>query len=127
MMLDDLFSARFADGGRGPDEYDCFGLFEELCRRRGTPISPETTPTQVQAKDAAIQSAIGRGEWQRLETPEPGCAVVFVVVPPFATHMGMVLDDGLTFIHIRKGSNVSVERLASSRWCQRIAGFYRHV
>jgi hypothetical protein len=127
MRIDDLFGARFADGGRGPDEYDCFGLFEELCRRRGETVAPESNPVGERAKAAAIAAAIERGEWVRLAAPEPGCAVAFRIIPPFVSHIGMVLDCGSRFIHIRQGPNVTVERLDSLRWKHLIAGFYRHA
>lgn len=127
MKIDDLFAAVFKDGGRGPREYDCFGLFEELCRRRGMELPPEENPLGEAEKSLAIAAAIERGEWEKLDGPEAGCGVAFCVAPPFVSHIGMVLDDASTFIHIRRGSNVSVERLDSPRWAQRIVGFYRYV
>ncbi len=126
MKIDDLFSAKFADGGRGPKEYDCFGMFEELCRRRGIVLPPEENPIGEAEKGAAIAAAIERGEWVKLDKPEPGCGVAFCVAPPFVTHIGMVLEDG-KFIHIRKGAGVAVERLDHPLWRGCIAGFYRHV
>lgn len=126
MKFADLIGKAYTDGGRGPDAFDCFGLFAELCRRRGLALPPEPNPLALEDKARAIQAAIGRGDWLRMDAPEPGCAVVFRVIPPFVTHIGMVLDGG-RFIHIRKGANVAIERLADLRWAQRIAGYYHHV
>ncbi len=126
MIYADLIGKSFADGGRGPDAYDCFGLFEELCKRRGLALPAEPNPIGVEQKDAAIQAAIGRGEWVKIITPEPFCAVVFRMIPPFVSHIGMVLDGG-RFIHIRRGANVAIERLDSVVWRSRIAGYYAHA
>lgn len=126
MKIDDLIGKAYVDGGRGPEAFDCFGLFAELCRRRGLALPPEPNPLTREDKAAAIQAAIARGEWRRIEAPEPGCAVVFRVVPPFVTHIGMVLEGG-RFIHVRRGANVAIERLNDFRWVQRIAGYYAHV
>lgn len=135
MHIADLIGKPYEDGARGPDAYDCFGLFAELCRRRGLALAPEPNPAPadgtpeavLEAKHAAIQAAIARGEWRRLDVPEPGCAVVFRIVPPYVTHIGMVLEDCTRFINARKGANVAIEPLSNWRWRQRIAGFYAHV
>lgn len=126
MNYADLIGKPFADGGRGPLAYDCFGLLSELCRRRGLALPPEPNPLGVPDKSAAIAAAIERGEWRRLDAPEPYCAVAFRIVPPFVTHIGMVLDGG-RFIHVRRGANVAIERLDSIVWRSRIAGYYSHV
>jgi hypothetical protein len=126
MKIDDLIGKPFQDGARGPDSFDCFGLFEELCRRRGITLPAEPNPEGVEAKNSAISVALGR-EWKKLSGPVPGCGVAFRIVPPFVTHIGMVLDCGTRFIHTREGVNVAIERLDSVAWRNRIAGFYSHV
>lgn len=126
MKIDDLIGKRYKDGGRGPDEFDCFGLFEELCRRRGMPIKSEATPAAVEDKNQLFAETTLR-EWKKLDGPEPGCGVAFRVTPPYVTHVGMVLDCGKRFIHVRQGANVAIERLDSVLWRHRIAGYYAHV
>lgn len=123
----DLIGKPYAHGGRGPEAYDCFGLFAELCRRRGLALPPEPNPPTREGEAAAIQAAIARDRWRRLDAPEPGCAVVFRIVPPYVTHIGMVLDDRMRFVHVRQGTDVTIERLSGPLWASRIAGFYAHV
>jgi cell wall-associated NlpC family hydrolase len=125
MKIDDLIGKPYQKEARGPDAFDCFGLFAELCRRRGDSIPPEVSPERVEDRAAAIAAAIERGEWRQLDAPEPGCAVVMRIIPPFVSHLGMVLDGG-RFIHTREGMNVAIERLSSVVWRSRIAGFYTH-
>lgn len=126
MKIDDLIGKQYAIRGRGPEAYDCFGLFAELCRRRGLVLPPEPQLSDDRDIADAIAATSAR-EWIRLEAPEPGCAVLFRIVGPFVMHIGMVLDCGARFIHIRKGANVAIERLDSVVWRSRIAGYYSHV
>jgi cell wall-associated NlpC family hydrolase len=127
MKIDDLIGKPYVANGRGPEGYDCFGLFAELCHRRGVFIAVVDSPETVEDRSSTIQAAIARGEWKRLAEPQPGCAILMRIVGPFVSHIGMVLDCNTRFIHAREGANVAIERLDSILWRSRIAGFYAHV
>lgn len=127
LSISDLIGIPFADGGRGPDSYDCFGLLEELYRRRGIFLPTEPNPLSLEQKGVAIAASIERGEWVRIKEPEPYCAVAFRMIPPYVTHIGMVLECRQKFIHTREGTNVAIERLNNIVWRHRIAGFYIHA
>ena len=122
MNLTDLMHARYAEGGRGPDAYDCFGFFCELCRRRGQTVPDEITPAGVQACEAAILGAISGG-WVRLARPAPGCAVA-LRIGRYVTHLGMVLEDGVSFLHMSDNAGPCLARIDDLRWKRRIEGFY---
>lgn len=124
MRIDDLMSARYEEGGRGPDTFDCFGLFAELCKRRGLAIPDHPTPTDLHQRQSDIMIAAA-AEWLRLDAPEVGCAVV-LRIGPWMSHIGMVLEGG-KFIHASKGSGITVARLDDVQWVKRIAGFYRYA
>lgn len=119
----DLMSARYQEGGRGPDTYDCFGLFAELCRRSGLEIPDHPTPADLQQRQSDIMVEAA-AQWDRLDTPEPGCAVV-LRIGPWMSHIGMVLEGG-RFIHASKRAGICVARLDDAMWRARIAGFYRY-
>lgn len=114
-------AARYEEGGRGPEAYDCFGLFAELCRRRGLAIPDHPSPADLSRREAEIMSAAS-ADWIRLDAPEAGCAVV-LRIGPWMSHIGMVLAGG-KFIHASKCSGVTVAKLDDVRWAKRIAGFY---
>lgn len=120
--LSDLFLARYEAGGRGPDAFDCFGLFAEVCRRRGVAVPPQPTPEALCERAAAILE--GAAHWLQLDVPEPWCAVVFRI-GPWVSHIGVVLADGCQFVHADRRLGISTARLDSPRWARRIAGYYR--
>jgi len=124
IKLNDLMAARYQAGARGPEAYDCFGLFAELCRRRGTPIPNHPTPDDLAQREADIHAAAA-AEWQPLATPEVGCAVV-LRIGPWMSHIGMVLEGG-RFVHTSSRRGVTVQRLDAPEWAERIAGFYRYT
>ena len=123
MRIDDLMAARYAEGGRGPDTYDCFGLFAELCRRRGLAIPEHPTPSNLYQRQSDIQIEVA-ASWHALDAPEVGCAVV-LRIGPWMSHIGMVIE-GNKFIHAVRSSGVTVASLDDVQWRQRIAGFYRY-
>lgn len=124
MDIADLMSARYEEGGRGPDTFDCFGLFAELCRRRGMAIPDHPTSADFRQRQCDIQIEAA-AQWIELDTPEVGCAVV-LRIGPWMSHIGMVLEGG-KFIHASKCSGITVARLDDVMWTQRIAGFYRYA
>lgn len=124
LRISDLMQARYEEGGRGPDVFDCFGLFAELCKRRGMPIPDFPTPPDFRQRQSDIQIAAA-ASWQALDAPEVGCAVV-IRIGPWMSHIGMVLDNG-KFIHANISTGVTVAHLDDARWRERIAGFYRYA
>lgn len=125
MMMDinDLLLSHYEEGGRGPDTFDCFGLFAELCKRRGQPIPDHPSPVPLSEREAEIVRAAD-AEWSQVNEPEPGCAVL-LRIGPWVSHIGMVLDGG-RFIHASSKHGISVVRLDDVCWINRIAGFYRY-
>jgi cell wall-associated NlpC family hydrolase len=120
--LGDLVFSDYAAGGRGAGEYDCFGLFAEICRRRGVTVPSHPTPDDLGLREAAILD--GAAQWVPLVKPEPWCGVAFRI-GPFVAHMGVVLEDCEQFIHADRKIGITIDRLDSPRWARRIAGFYR--
>lgn len=122
--IQDLMAARYEEGGRGPEAYDCFGLFAELCRRRGMPIPDHPTPADLAQRQSDIRIEAAAA-WQELNFPEPGCAVL-MRIGPWVSHIGMVLDGRDRFIHASRRCGIATTRLDDPRWKERIAGFYRY-
>lgn len=107
----------------GPDGYDCYSLVRELYKRLDIEL-PEFISTDDRC---LIHQMINENRilFENLEKSEPYCIVLFTIRPPFISHIGMVLEDCNSFIHVAKGINVSVERLDSLLWKNRIKGFIK--
>lgn len=123
-IVADLFLARYERGGRGPATFDCFGLFAEVCRRRGIELPTHPSPDDLRLREAAILDEAAH--WVALESPQPWCAVAFRI-GPFVSHLGVVLADGLHFMHASRRVGIATDRLDSPLWAKRIAGYYRHA
>jgi murein DD-endopeptidase len=120
----DLLGKEFKYGGRGPDAYDCYGLMIETRKRAGLfmpnhYLSFEDLP----ARHEAIMEGAG-SYFKELPAPQPFCLVTFRIHPRFTTHIGMVLEDCVRFIHISRKMGVGVERLDLPIWAKRITGFW---
>ncbi len=122
--LGDLFRAGYAIGGRGPAAYDCFGLFREVQRRVGVDLPDVASPAAMAERACLIE--VGARDWQPLPAPEPWCAVA-IRVGRWVSHLGVVLDDGVHFLHATRATGVTRARLDDPRWASRIAGYYRWI
>ncbi|NQZ53212.1 MAG: C40 family peptidase [Piscirickettsiaceae bacterium] len=118
----DLIGVPFEYGGRGDDEYDCYGLLMELMRRDGIEIPDYASP-----EDGAKITAIFMGElrlWEKCEAKE-GVAFLFRV--PGNIHVGYCIG-GDKFVHTwQHTGGVIVERLSDNGWQNRLMGIYKYV
>jgi hypothetical protein len=129
----DLLGAKFTHGGNSIAEgFDCWSLVREVYRRLGRELLEYKHLCEQIIKDDKFQyehvdTLINDRKYLfvRLDRPEPFCIVTFIMLPPFVTHIGVVLEDKRSFIHILKQSSVSVERLDSLLWEKKIDGFWK--
>ena len=123
-MYDDLLGVNWKFNGRDKDGIDCWGLAIEVYKRNGR-VLPEFNVTED--KSETIQQLVSQEiEFaEKLEQPEPFCFVTFAIGTPYVNHIGIVLEDRDQFIHILRGSQVSIERLSRMSWGQRSRGFFR--
>jgi len=128
LNLSDLLGKKFAPGASGEDDkYNCYHLVVEVLKRVGRiiPKWPLDGKESVEDLHELIQ-ANKLFYTDKIPKPEPYALVIFSLLPPYSTHMGVVLGDSRRFIHIlsvKRG--VAIERLDSPLWERRIEGFYR--
>lgn len=118
----DLLEKEFAYNGRGPAFYDCYGLIMEMHRRIGIELpeyKSERDPNLIQ-----MMIIEGRKLFEQIEKPEPYCIVTFFIKPYITSHFGFMLDER-RFIHIMVKSRVTVERIDSDIWKDRITGYFK--
>jgi cell wall-associated NlpC family hydrolase len=139
-MFDDLIGKPFKYNSFGPNEYDCYGLCKEVCRRGGLDLPDQEkfielhTPypdyevrgnDRISLVDKCAEAAI-KNWFKKIDNPEPYCIVVFNSGPYFAGHVGVAIDKK-RFIHIFPKKNCCIERLDNPKWVNKIEGFYRYV
>ncbi len=125
-MFDDLIGKPFVKNGNGDNGYDCYTLSQEVCRRIGINLPPQNYIDNLETRNDTINVRLNE-EFVELEKPEPYCLVTFKIIPPFVSHIGVVLEDCKRFIHIMKKRCVCIEKL-NNRFCKsKIEGYYRYV
>lgn len=122
MDVTDLLGRPFKLGGRGPENFDCYGLVMELFKRQGISL-----PDYVSPDDRASISALITCElrlWERCESA-PGTLVVLRV--PGNMHCGYTLSR-TQFVHAwEQSGGVVKEHLSEWQHTKRVLGFYRYV
>ena len=123
MQIDDLIGKPFVDGGRGPDDYDCYGLAIEMFRRAGIAI-PEQPISCMDTPKIAAEINNQRPAWIHLTSPQAPCMVAIRLSPGIVNHVGVYIGGG-RFIHAyRNAGGVCVNRISDPIWERRIEGFY---
>jgi cell wall-associated NlpC family hydrolase len=108
----DLIGLPFRPLARGPEAYDCWGVFLEIFRRRGIVIPDWTYPDDEGAHADALLAGLARGGWRETEV-SPGVGLLFrsrqSLLPQ---HVGVAID-GDRFVHatVDRGQ-VCIERLS---------------
>lgn len=108
--------------GRGPDEYDCLGLFLALQRaRHGRELfDPLCTMTGAARMKLADQV---RPEWRRVAQPVEGAALLFRV-RGLELHVGYALG-GHRMLHASYEAGQSViQDFTTMIWAPRLEGVY---
>ena len=122
LSLDDLIGKQYKGASLGPEEFDCYSLVAEVRKRAGISTPHYVTPTSIRSQGDLIAGEIA--QHIVLEKPQPFCVVAIRMVSGIVNHIGCVLENCTTFIHILKHECVVIERLYSPLWKNRIAGYY---
>lgn len=123
----------YADKGRGPDAFDCWGLARAVLQAERGATLPDYADTYTSAGDpqsapCAVLAGLADG-WQKVTQPDTFDLVILSIARrPW--HCGLVVAPGL-FLHCPPPHRDSrqtlscVERLDSITWRNRLEGFYR--
>ena len=99
MELNDLLGLPFADGGRGPDSYDCWGIVREVYRRYGVTLR-DYPISAMDAVKIGQQMTRDAPDWAEVHNPLPvPCLVVIqLACGSWANHVGVHIGNN-QFIH----------------------------
>jgi len=126
--ISDLMDKPYQENGRGPEFYDCGGLFYEIAKRLGRYLPQYDTPKTDEEKDELFVT-VKELHFVRIEEPEDWCAVIFRMWDDEGKekwHIGHVLPGGGRFIHITEKTSVCTTSLQHRHWKMFFEGFYRY-
>ncbi|MVO14807.1 NlpC/P60 family protein [Parasedimentitalea huanghaiensis] len=122
MWSDGWIGIPYQELGRGPESYDCLGLFLALQRvRHGRDLfDPLCTMTAAARLNLAAKT---RPDWRRVDRAVEGAALLFKV-KGLALHVGYAMG-GRFMLHASGEIGESViEDYQSSAWGSRLEGIY---
>jgi cell wall-associated NlpC family hydrolase len=121
--LADLIGKPFADGGRGPDAFDCWGLAQEVYRRFGVCLPDYRIPAFNKAGIFNCYQAVKSNYIEVSGNLPVPCLVFLRFNSPVGNHVGIYLGDG-KFIHARQKTGICIERLDHLAYKRCILGYY---
>lgn len=119
----------YADRGRGPDGWDCWGLVRLVYARMLEVELPSCAGDYVCSEEAAEVSALlaeraSDGGWMRAATPR-SFDVALLRRGRYDSHVGVMID-GRRMLHMEGQDAAKVARLDDPRWSHRVVGTFRH-
>lgn len=125
MWTDDWIGIPYAELGRGPDSYDCLGLFVALQRVRHDRVifDPQCTAS-VAARKKLAQGA--KVDWLLTAEIQEGDALLFKV-RGLELHVGYAIDARLMLHTGSDTGEVTIEDYRASNWGDRLEGAYRYA
>ncbi len=125
MWTDDWVGLPYRELGRGPESYDCLGLFVALQRARHgrTVFDPMCTVQTAMRKGFAAHE---KPNWRRVNVGHPGCAILFKV-RGLELHIAYGLDDQ-RMLHTGQDTGESlIETYRTAGWGDRMEGIYAYA
>ena len=125
VWTDDWVGLPYQECGRGPNSYDCLGLFVALQRERhGRAIfDPMCTVQTAMRKGFAAHE---KQNWRLVGVGHPGSAILFKV-RGLALHIAYALDD-TRMLHTGQDTGQSlIEAYRTTQWGDRLEGIYEYA
>lgn len=124
MWTDQWVGLPYRKLGRGPDAFDCLGLFLALQRERHGRDLPDPRCTMLQAAREQTAESM-RPLFRRVDTAEEGDALLFRVAGRLL-HVGYSVGS-THMLHVENEAGSVIERWTTTRWLGRLEGIYRAV
>lgn len=126
MNFEKYIGIPFKEKGRDTIGVDCWGLVRLIYKQEYNITLPSFSEDYELSDDARIGELFAQYQegWESLDSPEPGCTVLFRMFGTEA-HIGIVVDIS-RFIHVREGRDSVIESLESAKWSKRIVGFFKY-
>jgi probable lipoprotein NlpC len=125
MWTDDWIGIPYQELGRGPDSYDCLGLFISLQRVRNERVifDPLCLASVAARRKLAVAA---KSDWTPLREAREGDALLFEV-RGMPLHVGYALD-GRLMLHTSQDTCESlIEDYRAQAWGDRLEGVYSYA
>lgn len=122
MWVNDWIGLPYADLGRGPEAFDCLGLFLALQRVRFGREIPDPACSVEQAVRRGVVEA-RRSDVIRVAQAQEGDALLFYAHGR-PLHLGFALNNQ-DMLHIDSIAGSRVERWRAAAWLGKLEGIYR--
>ena len=126
LNINELIGRPYKAGGRGPADYDCWGLCMRVAQKTGGSL-PDLDIPQENDLRAELVKQQRTSSFKRLDKPAGGCLVLFRIIDDAGAvkwHVGTVLPDSRHFIHTTEKMGVHIAALDRQPWKLFVEGFY---
>ena len=129
MNISEYLTIPYKDRGRTEDGVDCWGLVrliyaKELNIELESYVDEYSSSENVKAASKTVKDHTK--DFIEVDKPYKRFDIVVFRLSGQPVHVGMLLNDN-DFIHSFKGKNVTVEKLSSLRWTNRVVGVFRYA
>lgn len=126
----DLIGKRWKNGGYGPTEFDCWGLYWYVAKTyflKEVPKFLGVDALNVADVRTAATNALNTGDWIKLDRPLNGC-VVAIGPLSLVEHVGVYLDiDNGVILHCMPKAGVLCQKEATiTNHGVKVLGYYIH-
>lgn len=123
MWTDNWIGKNFAEGARGPDHYDCLGLYLAVYQHRMGIVLPDPMCSPNEALETKLKFD---DSLKQVDSVTEGDLALFKMGPD-RLHIGYIVNK-YNMLHIEcKGTLSVIERHTSTKWQGRLIGTYRYV
>lgn len=122
----DLIGRPFREFGRGPEAYDCFGLWIEINKRLGIKVLDYGQLIGENSETICKKADEYRPKFTKIKEPQPGDLILFRTDTGLTDHIGVIVQPGL-FLHVLKKQGILCTYLDNYFWRGRIEGLYRYA
>lgn len=126
----DLIGRPYADGARGPDAFDCWGLVHFAFSRElgiDLPDHAGVHPKEIREVSTRMAPAANAATWSPVEAPRAFDVALMshAVHSKLPTHIGIMVSASKV-LHIWRATDACVMELGDHRLSRRVLGFFRH-
>ena len=124
--VSDLIGKPYKTGGRGPANYDCWGICMAAASRAGIDLPDIDVPDGDELKGKAIAEQ-KQNNFRKIGAARPYSIALFRIIDDDSQikwHVGLVLENCRNFLHTTGKMGANISSLTDPVWRLFLEGFY---